>query len=115
MIFGRNPAVRMALTARSTAPHTALSVPDCTASLVLASGITVGALVDRLKREPADEVIVATNPTADGEATALYLAQILKPLGTRVTRIAHGLPVGADIEYADSLTVGRAIDGRREM
>jgi recombination protein RecR len=61
------------------------------------------------------EVIVATNPTAEGEATALYLAKLLKPLGVKVTRIAHGLPVGADIEYADVMTVGRALEGRREM
>ena len=61
------------------------------------------------------EVILATNPTAEGEATALYLAKLLKPLGIKVTRIAHGLPVGADIEYADVVTVGRALEGRREM
>jgi recombination protein RecR len=72
-------------------------------------------LLERLRREVVHEVIVATNPTADGEATALYLAKQVKPLGVRVTRIARGLPVGADLEYADALTVGRAIEGRREM
>ena len=64
---------------------------------------------------PVREVILATNPTAEGEATALYLAKLLKPLGLMVTRIAHGLPVGADLEYADVMTVGRALEGRREM
>jgi recombination protein RecR len=72
-------------------------------------------LLVRLRDTPVREVIVATNPTAEGEATALYLAKLLKPLGVKVTRIAHGLPVGADIEYADVMTVGRALEGRREM
>lgn len=61
------------------------------------------------------EVIIATNPTVEGEATAIYLAKLLKPLGVRVTRIAHGIPVGGDLEYTDVMTVGRALDGRREM
>jgi recombination protein RecR len=72
-------------------------------------------LLVRLRDTPVREVIMATNPTAEGEATALYLAKLLKPLGVKVTRIAHGLPVGADIEYADVMTVGRALEGRREM
>ncbi len=72
-------------------------------------------LLLRLRDGAVREVIVATNPTAEGEATALYLAKLLKPLGVRVTRIAHGLPVGADLEYADVMTVGRALEGRREM
>lgn len=72
-------------------------------------------LLDRLRRAVVQEVIVATNPTADGEATALYVATQVKPLGVRVTRIARGIPVGADLEYADALTVGRAIEGRRDM
>ena len=72
-------------------------------------------LLVRLHDDPVREVILATNPTAEGEATALYLAKLLKPLGIKVTRIAHGLPVGADIEYADVVTVGRALEGRREM
>lgn len=72
-------------------------------------------LLLRLRDGTVREVIVATNPTAEGEATALYLAKLLKPLGVRVTRIAHGLPVGADLEYADVMTVGRALEGRREM
>jgi len=61
------------------------------------------------------EVVIATNPTVEGEATALYLARLIKPLGVRVTRIAHGLPMGAEVEYADSTTLGKALEGRREM
>ena len=62
-----------------------------------------------------DEVILATNPTVEGEATALYLARLLKPLGVRVTRIAMGIPVGSDLEYADEVTMTRAMENRREL
>jgi recombination protein RecR len=72
-------------------------------------------LLVRLRDGTVREVIVATNPTAEGEATALYLAKLIKPLGLRVTRIAHGIPVGGDLEYVDVMTVGRALEGRREM
>jgi len=72
-------------------------------------------LLVRLQVGGAQEVIVATNPTVEGEATAIYLAKLLKPLGVRVTRIAHGIPVGGDLEYTDMVTVGRALEGRREM
>jgi recombination protein RecR len=72
-------------------------------------------LLVRLQMGGAREVIVATNPTVEGEATAIYLAKLLKPLGVRVTRIAHGIPVGGDLEYTDTMTVGRALEGRREM
>lgn len=72
-------------------------------------------LLVRIRERDVGEVIVATNPTAEGEATAIYLAKLLKPLGVRVTRIAHGIPVGGDLEYTDVMTVGRALDGRREM
>jgi recombination protein RecR len=72
-------------------------------------------LLVRLRGGAVREVIVATNPTAEGEATALYLAKLIKPLGLRVTRIAHGIPVGGDLEYADVMTLGRALEGRREM
>jgi recombination protein RecR len=72
-------------------------------------------LMERLKRGQTQEVIVATNPTVEGEATALYLAKQIKPLGIRVSRIAHGIPMGGDVEYIDSVTLGRAIEGRREM
>ena len=72
-------------------------------------------LLVRIQQRDVREVIVATNPTVEGEATAIYLAKLLKPLGVRVTRIAHGIPVGGDLEYTDVMTVGRALDGRREM
>src|SRR2546426_652144 len=72
-------------------------------------------LLVRLRDPRVREVILATNPTAEGEATALYLAKLIKPLGIRVTRIAHGIPVGGDLEYVDVVTVGRALEGRREM
>jgi recombination protein RecR len=72
-------------------------------------------LLVRLRGGAVREVILATNPTAEGEATALYLAKLIKPLGLRVTRIAHGIPVGGDLEYADVVTLGRALEGRREM
>jgi len=72
-------------------------------------------LLCRLRDGTVREVILATNPTAEGEATALYLARLIKPLGVRVTRIAHGIPVGGDLEYVDVMTVGRALEGRREM
>jgi recombination protein RecR len=61
------------------------------------------------------EVVLATNPTVEGEATAVYLARLLKPLGVEVSRIAHGVPVGGHLEYADHVTLGRAIEGRRRM
>jgi len=72
-------------------------------------------LLVRLRDGRVREVILATNPTAEGEATALYLARLIKPLGLKVTRIAHGIPVGGDLEYVDVVTVGRALEGRREM
>jgi recombination protein RecR len=72
-------------------------------------------LLVRIGAEGIDEVIVCTNPNTEGDVTAMYLARLLKPLGLRVTRIASGLPVGGDLEYADELTLGRALDGRREI
>jgi recombination protein RecR len=72
-------------------------------------------LLLRLEREPADEIIVATNPDVEGEATALYLTKLLKPLGLKVTRIAQGVPMGGDLEYADQVTLARALAGRREL
>ena len=72
-------------------------------------------LVRRVGEEGVREVILATNPNIEGEATAMYLARLLKPLGLRVTRIASGLPVGGDLEYADEVTLGRALEGRREV
>ncbi len=72
-------------------------------------------LLDRLKDTDVKEVIIATNPNVEGEATAMYMARLLKPLGIKVTRIASGLPVGADLEYADEVTLSRAIEGRQEL
>lgn len=72
-------------------------------------------LLSRLGPEGVEEVIVCTNPNTEGEVTAMYLARLLKPLGLKVTRIASGLPVGGDLEYADELTLGRALEGRRAI
>jgi recombination protein RecR len=72
-------------------------------------------LLTRIEPEGIREIIVCTNPNTEGEATALYLARLLKPIVERVTRIASGLPVGGDLEYADEITLGRALEGRREM
>jgi recombination protein RecR len=72
-------------------------------------------LLDRLGDRSVREVIVATNPTMDGEATALYLSKVIKPLGIAVTRIARGLPMGGDLEYTDAVTLGKALEGRREI
>ncbi|MFQ5839510.1 MAG: recombination mediator RecR [Candidatus Methylomirabilales bacterium] len=72
-------------------------------------------LLARLQAGEVKEVIIATNPNVEGEATALYLQRLIRPLGVRVSRIAHGLPVGGDLEYADEVTVARALEGRREM
>ena len=72
-------------------------------------------LVDRLKDEPIEEIVICTNPNTEGEVTAMYLARLLEPLGLRVTRLASGLPVGGDLEYADELTLGRAFEGRRSF
>ena len=72
-------------------------------------------LLARVAEGEIDEVIVATDPTVEGEATALYLSRMLKPLGVKVTRLAYGVPVGADLEYADAVTLFRALEGRREV
>ena len=72
-------------------------------------------LLNRLYDDKVKEVIMATNPNIEGEATAMYIAKLLKPLGIKVTRIAHGLPVGGDLEYADEVTLAKAIENRREM
>jgi recombination protein RecR len=77
--------------------------------------LRVKELLGRLEPEGVTEVILATNPNIEGEATAMYLARLLKPLGFRVTRIASGLPVGGDLEYADEVTLGRALEGRRDV
>jgi len=77
--------------------------------------LRVKELLSRLEGEGVTEVILCTNPNLEGEATAMYLARLLKPLGLSVTRIASGLPVGGDLEYADELTLGRALEGRRQV
>ena len=77
--------------------------------------IDVGGLLRRVQSGTVREVIVATNPNVEGEATALYIAQQLRPLGVRTTRLAFGLPVGGDLEYADQVTMAKALEGRREI
>ena len=77
--------------------------------------LTAKALLQRLEEEGVKEVILATNPNVEGEATAMYLSRLLKPLAVRVTRIARGLPVGGDLEYADEVTLSKALEGRREV
>ena len=77
--------------------------------------IRIQELLLRLQQEPCKEVIIATNPNVEGEATAMYLAKLIKPLGVKISRIAHGIPVGGDLEYADEITMTRALEGRREL
>lgn len=78
--------------------------------------IKIAELIKRLQDdESVKEVIVATNPTIEGEATAMYISRLIKPTGIKVTRLAHGLPVGGDLEYADEVTLSKAIEGRREL
>lgn len=77
--------------------------------------IRIKELLDRLKDGDVEEVIIATNPTVEGEATALYIAKLLKPLGLKITRIAYGIPVGGDLEYYDEVTLSKAMENRREL
>ncbi len=77
--------------------------------------INLKQLIIRLQQNDIDEVILATNPTIEGEATAMYIARLIKPSGIRVTRIAHGIPVGGDLEYADEVTLSKAMEGRRPL
>jgi recombination protein RecR len=77
--------------------------------------LRVKELLHRIPDEGVQEVILATNPNSDGEVTLMYLAKVIKPLGLKVTRVASGLPVGGDLEYADEITLGRALEGRREV
>ena len=80
------------------------------------SDINLRSLIERLqKSDDVKEVIIATNPNIEGEATAMYIARLLKPAGIKVTRIAHGIPVGGDLEYADEVTLLKAMEGRREL
>lgn len=77
--------------------------------------LRIGALLERVRRDPPEEVILATNPNAEGDATAHYLASLLRDAGVRVTRIACGMPLGGDLEYADHVTVGRSLENRRPL
>lgn len=77
--------------------------------------LKIKSLLERLKTGAVEEIIIATNPTVEGEATAMYLSKLLKPLGVRVTRIATGIPAGSELEYADEVTMLKAMEGRREL
>ncbi len=72
-------------------------------------------LIERIAAEGSEEIVIATNPNAEGEATALYLSRLLTPSGVRVTRLAYGLPIGGDLDYADELTIAKALEGRRTL
>ncbi len=77
--------------------------------------INIKGLLERIQKGGVEEVIMATNPTVEGEATAMYVARLVKPLGVRVTRLAYGIPVGGNLEYADEVTLYRALAGRSEL
>ena len=77
--------------------------------------IRIAELLERLKDDRVSEVIIATDPDVEGEATAMYIAKLLRPLGVKVSRLAYGVPVGGDLEYADEVTLSRALDGRRDF
>lgn len=77
--------------------------------------INISSIIDRIRENEAEEVMISTNATVEGEATAMYISRIIKPTGVKITRLAYGIPVGADLEYADKLTLLRAIEGRREF
>ncbi len=77
--------------------------------------LKIKSLIERLKGGTVEEIIIATNPTAEGEATAVYMSKLIKPLGVRVTRIGMGIPVGSDLEYADEVTMMKAMEGRRDL
>lgn len=82
---------------------------------ISAGDIKIKELLERLKDDSIKEVILATNPTVEGEATAMYISRLIKPLGINVTRIAHGIPVGGDLEYTDEITLIKALEGRTKM
>ena len=77
--------------------------------------IKIKELLNRIGQNDIKEIIIATNPRVEGEATAIYLSKIIKPIGIKVTRIAHGIPVGGDLEYTDEITLSKALEGRREL
>ena len=106
--------VRFAVTARATAllsVHGVLSPLDG----IGPEKLRIRELLLRLQQESVSEIIIATNSDVEGEATATYLAQLLKPVGITVSRIAHGLPMGGDLEYADEITLSKALENRRTM
>ncbi len=82
---------------------------------IMPADLKIAELMERLRESTVDEIVLATNFTVEGEATALYLTGLIKPLGIRVTRLAHGMPIGGDLEYADTATVQRALEGRNEL
>lgn len=82
---------------------------------ISAGDIKIKELLERLKDDSIKEVILATNPTVEGEATAMYISRLIKPFGIKVTRIAHGIPVGGDLEYTDEITLIKALEGRTQM
>ena len=77
--------------------------------------IKIKELLNRIQNNSISEIIIATNPRVEGEATAMYLSKLIKPMGIKVTRIAHGIPVGGDLEYTDEITLTKALEGRREI
>ncbi len=77
--------------------------------------LKIGELLKRIREKEASEVIIATNPNVEGEATAIYLTRLLSPLGVKISRLAYGVPVGSDLEYTDEVTLSRALSGRREI
>ena len=77
--------------------------------------IKIKELLERLRDTDVKEIIIATNPRVEGEATAMYISKLIKPIGIKVTRIAHGIPVGGDLEYTDEVTLSKALEGRREL
>ena len=81
----------------------------------LAEDIRIKELLQRIRDGNTREVIMATDPDVEGEATAMYISRLLKPIGIRITRIAHGIPVGGDLEYADEVTLAKALEGRQEL
>ena len=96
----------------STRPTTSCTVPF---RGIGPDQLKIKELLRRVQDGTVQEVIMATNPTVEGEATAMYISRLLKPLGIRVTRLAYGIPVGGDLEYADEVTLSRAIEGRQEL
>ena len=99
--------------ARRTAVRTGSGPVVCTDSGP--DDLKIKSLLARVADGSVEELIVATNPTVEGEATAIYLAKLIKPLGVRVTRIAMGVPVGSDLDYTDEITMGKAMEGRRDI